>query len=218
MCVVGELFGSKPCQAKCKWERCPPKCCSDVRNGDGDVTSTLLRSNRALPLPPTASLFLRLLIAAPHSFPLSAFVLRFYFTASPPPRLPFCSISVPGGRAPGAPVGRELRHCPRDFIALINMAANANSLRRVMTVIAPPATPQHRGGRRRGALRLAMPCRHYPIYGMSIHLAARRRRRASTRHFAHDVRTCQIRREYPALPTAHSSLSLSPPLDPSRGE
>ena len=57
-------------------------------------------------------------------------------------------------------------------------------------------------------MRLAMPCRHYPIYGMSIHLAARRRRRASTRHFAHDVRTCQIRGEYPALPTAHSSLSL----------
>ena len=61
------------------------------------------------------------------------FVLRFYFIASPFP------VSVPGGRGRRSEGGRrrgwELRDCPCDFIALINMAANANALQ-VMTVIA----------------------------------------------------------------------------------
>ena len=105
-------------------------------------------SNRAPPL--TVLQFLSAsFIAAPALF--SDFI-----SSLPPLPLPRLSSRRPRPRPAyrRRRIGGELRDCPGDFIALINMAANANSLH-VMTVIAharrnAAATQRRNAGQRRG--------------------------------------------------------------------
>ena len=132
-------------------------------------------------------------------------------------------------------IGGELRDCPGDFIALINMAANANSLH-VMTVIAharrnaAAATQRRNAGQRRGgrseAPPHAEPSRAAPRrVVITIFMACQRRVAAAAAAAVEGLEsasctrcTCQIRGEFPALrplpscpqhSTAHSFLSLS---------